>query len=62
MNIEDIAAKPIRTSRETYWMHELRLIFPNGLNERIGDKFKTDNKYINVAAKFSSLPKKTLSR
>ena len=58
MNIEDIAAKPIRTSRETYWMHELRLIFPYGLNERIGDKFKTDNKYINVAAKFSSLPRK----
>ena len=62
MNIEDIAAKPIRTSREAYWKHELRLIFPNGLNERIEDRFKTDNKYINAAAKFSSLPKKTWSR
>ena len=39
-------------------MHELRTIFPYGLNNRIGDEFKTDNKYINVAAKFSSLLRK----
>ena len=39
-------------------MHKLRLIFPYGLNERMRDKFKTDNKYINIAAKFSSLPRK----
>ena len=32
--------------------------FPYRLNDRIGDKFKTDNKHINVAAKFSSLPRK----
>ena len=32
-----------------------------GLNDRIGDEFKTDNKHINVAAKFSSLPR-TYSR
>ena len=39
-------------------MHELQTIFPYGLNDRIGDEFKTDNKHINVAAKFSSLPRK----
>ena len=39
-------------------MHELRTIFPYGLNDRIGDEFKTDNKHINVVAKFSSLPRK----
>ena len=52
------AAKPIRKARETYWMHELRTISPYGLNDRIGDEFKTDNKHINVAAKSSSLPRK----
>ena len=54
----DFAAKTIRKARETYWMHELRTIFPYGLNDRIGDEFKTDNKNINVTAKFSSLPRK----
>ena len=49
------AAKPLR---KAYWMHELRTIFPYGLNDRIGDESKTDNKHINVAAKFSSLPRK----
>ena len=44
--------------RETYWIHELRTIFPYGLNDRIGDEFKTDNKQNNVAAKFSFLPRK----
>ena len=44
--------------RETYWMHELGTNFQYGLNERIGNEFKTDNKHINVAAKFSSLPRK----
>ena len=39
-------------------MHELRTIFPYGLNDRIGDEFKTDNKHINVAAKFSSFQRK----
>ena len=38
-------------------MHELRTIFPYGLNDRIGDKYKTDNKHINVATKFSFLPR-----
>ena len=57
-NTMDFAAKPLRKARETYWMHELRTIFPYGLNDRIGNEFKTDNKHINVAAKFSSLPRK----
>ena len=57
-NTMDFAAKPLRKARETYWMHVLRTIFPYRLNDRIGNEFKTDNKHINVAAKFSSLPKK----
>ena len=55
-NAMNFAAKPLRIARETYWMHELRTVFPYGLNERIGNELKTDNKHINVAAKFSSLP------
>ena len=39
-------------------MHELWTTFPYDLNDRVGDEFKTDNKHINVAAKFSSLPRK----
>ena len=57
-NTMDFAAKPLRKARETSLMHELRTISPYGLNDRIGDEFKTDNKHINVAAKFSSLPRK----
>ena len=54
----DFAAKLLRKARETYWMHELRIIFPSVLNDRIGDEFKADNIHINLAAKFSSLPRK----
>ena len=32
--------------------------FSYGLNDRIRDEFKTDNKHNNVAAKFSPLPRK----
>ena len=57
-NTMGFAAKPLRRARETYLMHEFRTIFPYGLNDRIGDEFKTDNKHINVAAEFSSLARK----
>ena len=57
-NTTDFAAKLLRKARETYRMHELRIIFPYGLNDRIRGEFKTDNKRINVAAKFASLPRK----
>ena len=33
-------------------MHESRTIFPNGLNGRVRDKFKTDNTHSYVATKF----------
>ena len=36
-NTMDFAAKPLRKARETYWMHELRTIFPYDLNDRIGN-------------------------
>ena len=51
-NTTDFAAKPPRKAIETYKMYELQTVFPYGLNDRIGDEFKTDNKHINVAAKF----------
>ena len=54
----DSETKPLRKTREAYWMHELRAIFPYGLNDRIRNEFKTDNKHINVAAKFSFFPRK----
>ena len=54
----DFPDRPIRKVRDTYWMHELWTIFPHDLNDRIGDEFKTDNKHINIVAKFSSLPRK----
>ena len=54
----NLPAKPLQKARETYWIHELRTIFPYGLNDRIEDEFKTDNKHINGADKFSSLPRK----
>ena len=48
----DFAAKPIRKARETYWMHELRIIFLYRLNDRIEDEFKTHKKHLNVITKF----------
>ena len=57
-NTLDFEADPLRKTRETYWMHELRTIFPYGRHDRIGDVFETDNKHINVAANFSYLPRK----
>ena len=52
----DFTAKP--KARETCWIHELLTIFSYRLSDRIADEFKTDNKHINVAAKFSPLPRK----
>ena len=54
----EFSTKLLQKARETYWMDELWTIFPYGLNDRIGDEFKTDTKHINVAAKFSCLPRK----
>ena len=36
----------------------LRTVYPYGLNDRVGDEYKTANTYINVANKFLSLPRK----
>ena len=46
----NLSAKSIQKAKETYWMH--------GVNDSIQDKFKIHNKHINVATKFSSLPRK----
>ena len=54
----DFSAKPLWKATETYWMHELWTIFQYGLDDRIGNEFKTDNKHINITDKFSFLPRK----
>ena len=51
-NAMGFAAKPIRKAGETYWMHELQKFFQYGLNDRIGDEFKNDNKLINLLLNF----------
>ena len=57
----DVAAKPARKARERYYMHELRTVYPYGLNDRVGDEY-TDNTHINVSSKFSSLLRKHIRR
>ena len=47
-----------RKAQETYWMKELRTVYPYGLNDRVGDEPKTSNTHINVALRFKSLPRK----
>ena len=37
---------------------ELRTVYPYGLNDRVGDEYKTENTHVNVANKFPSLPRK----
>ena len=54
----DAKATPARKARELYWMHELRTIFPYGLNDRIGDEPKTPDTHVNVARRFRPLPRK----
>ena len=44
--------------RERYWMHELHTVFLYRLNDKIWNKFETDNAHINVASKFLSLSRK----
>ena len=57
-DVMDITSKSIRKVRELYWMMELRTVYPYGLNDRMGDEYKTENTHVNVANKFPSLPMK----
>ena len=54
----DLAAKPICQVQKTYWMHELWVVLPCGLNDRVEDETKANNTHINVSSKFSTLPRK----
>ena len=47
-----------KKSRDRYWMHGLKTIFPYGFNDMVEDGFKIDCIYINVATKILSLPRK----
>ena len=41
-------------------MHELWTIFLYGLNNRVEDQIKTNNRHINVANKFSTFPREDI--
>ena len=51
----DFSAKADRKKREKYWMLTLRTVFPYGLNDRIGDEFKTGNTSTAIGKKFPPL-------
>ena len=44
-----------RKARELYWMLKLRTVYPYGLNDRVGDEFKTSDKEVLIGNKFPSL-------
>ena len=44
-----------RKQRELYWMLTLRTVFPYGLNDRIGDEFKTEESHFAIASRFTTL-------
>ena len=50
-NATDVTSKPVRKASERYWMMELRTVYSYGLNDRVGDEYKTANTHINVANK-----------
>ena len=56
--IMDPQYTPARKARETYWMKELRTVYPYGLNDRIGDEPITPNTHINVGLRFKALPRR----
>ena len=45
----------LRKGRELHWMLKLRTVFPYGLNDRIGDEYKTDQFQHAIASRFPPL-------
>ena len=41
-------------------MLKLRTVYPYGLNDRVGDEYKTENSHVAVANKFPSLSRKNV--
>ena len=50
-----------RKQREIYWMLKLRTVYPYGLNDRIGDEYKSHDTHIIVGKRFPPL-KRTFPR
>jgi len=57
-NAMDMGAKPLRKSRELFWMLKLRTVYPYGLNDRVGDEWKKDDTHDTVAKRFPRLERK----
>ena len=54
----DKSCQPLRKVTKCYRMRELSRMYTYGLNNRYGIEHETENTYINVAKKISSLPRK----
>ena len=51
----DATSTTLRKQRELHWMLKLRTVFPYGLNDRIGDEFKTQEAQFAIATRFPAL-------
>ena len=51
----DARERTYRKSRETYWMKELRTVYPYGLNDLTGEEFRISKDNDLVGTSFSSL-------
>lgn len=56
----DPSCTALRKERERFWMLKLRTVYPYGLNDRVGDEYKTENTHVAVATKFPSLSRKNV--
>ena len=57
-NKEDLKIKRLRKDKELKWMLSLRTVYPYGLNDRLGDEYKTDKNQKLIANEFNRLPRK----
>ena len=51
----ELSSRRVRRARECHWMLKLRTVYPFGLNERIGDEFKSEDKVSLISPKFPRL-------
>ena len=54
----DPSCTSFRKQRERFWMLKLRTVYPYGLNDRVGDEYKTADTHIAVGSKFPNLGRK----
>lgn len=54
-NALDPSVTSLRKKRELFWIHQLRTLYPYGLNDRIGDEYKNDETHCLVGKRFPPL-------